>query len=252
MRGKGERDSVPLSEMSANQRILLASLAAMALIVGFLRLTDDDTSTSAAAPSTVTSPSTPPSSESVPPIATPAPISAPAPTVAPAPSVTTAAPVTTQVTATNPPTTAAAAASRADSHCPDTNHGAVIDRQRQRAWLCDNGVSTGEFPITTAITQPKPGTYPVYAKDLNASSNFGGHYSTMTHFVAFTKGIYTGARIAFHSVPKLTNGTFVQPVSSLGTADRFGDSSGCIRVSPDQAVKIWNWLGRGDKVVVIS
>jgi peptidoglycan hydrolase-like protein with peptidoglycan-binding domain len=139
-----------------------------------------------------------------------------------------------------------------DDDCPDTGHGAIVDRANQRGALCADGVITYEFPITTAISQPDPGTYPVYAKDLNASSTFGGHYSTMTHFVAFTRGKYKGARIAFHSVPTLNNGEYVQTLDSVGTAAMHGQSSGCIRVLPDDSVKIWDWLGIDDEVHVIS
>ena len=81
-----------------------------------------------------------------------------------------------------------------DPNCPLTLHAAVIDRDRQRAWLCDHGVALPEFVITTARDQPDPGTYPVYTKSMHASSRFGGHYSTMTHFVAFARGEETGAR----------------------------------------------------------
>ena len=139
-----------------------------------------------------------------------------------------------------------------DDDCPDTPHGAIVDRANQRGALCENGVITYQFPITSAISQPDPGTYPVYAKDLNASSSFGGHYSTMTHFVAFTKGKYKGARIAFHSVPQLSNGEYVQTFESVGTPAQFGQSSGCIRVLPDDSVKIWDWLSIDDEVHVIS
>ena len=99
---------------------------------------------------------------------------------------------------------------------------------------------------------PDPGTYPVYAKDLAATSNFGGHFSRMTHFVAFTTGERTGARIAFHSVPTLNDATFVQSLDSVGDLGRRGESSGCIRVLPDDAVRIWDWLSIGDEVRVIS
>ncbi|MFM8529591.1 MAG: peptidoglycan-binding protein, partial [Ilumatobacteraceae bacterium] len=139
-----------------------------------------------------------------------------------------------------------------DADCPSTAHGAIVDRLNQRGALCENGRISYSFPITTARLQPDPGTYPVYAKDMNSSSNFGGHFSTMTHFVAFTKGKFTGARVAFHSVPKLTNGEWVQPLDSVGTQEYFGESSGCIRVLPDDAVRIWDFLGKGDEVRVIS
>lgn len=136
--------------------------------------------------------------------------------------------------------------------CPDTGRAAVVDRFNQRAWLCDDGDITEQMPITSAVSQPDPGTYEVYAKDMNASSTLSGEYSTMTHFVAFTYGKYQGARIAFHSVPKYPNGEYVQPLDSVGTQELFGDSSGCIRVLPDDAELIWSWLDVGDTVRVIT
>lgn len=99
---------------------------------------------------------------------------------------------------------------------------------------------------------PDPGTYAVYAKDLDATSNFGGHVSRMSHFVAFTYGKRTHARIAFHSVPTLASGSFVQPLDSVGELHRRGDSSGCVRVLPADAEVIWTWLSIGDAVHVVS
>ena len=140
----------------------------------------------------------------------------------------------------------------ADNGCADSGHSAVIDRDNQRAWLCNDNQVTDKFVMTSANSQPDVGTYKVYAKDLNASSTLTGKYSTMTHFVAFTKGKYKGARIAFHSLPKYSNGEYIQPLESVGTAEMHGASSGCIRVLPDDAVKIWNWLATGDPVIVVS
>lgn len=136
--------------------------------------------------------------------------------------------------------------------CPDTGRSAVVDRFNQRSWLCEAGQITALMPITSAISQPDPGTYQVYAKDMNASSTLTGEYSTMTHFVAFTYGKYQGARIAFHSIPRYSNGEYVQPLDSVGTLELFGDSSGCIRVLPDDAELIWNWLDIGDTVIVVT
>jgi hypothetical protein len=87
---------------------------------------------------------------------------------------------------------------------------------------------------------------------MNASSRLGGHYSTMTHFVAFTRGERTGARVAFHTVPVLGSGEYVQPLASVGTQQRFGESAGCIRVLPEQGQVVWDWLQQGDEVVVIT
>ncbi len=138
------------------------------------------------------------------------------------------------------------------NRCPETGRSAVVDRFNQRSWLCEQGEITQLVPITSAISQPDPGTYEVYAKDLNAASNLTGGYSDMTHFVAFTYGKYKGARIAFHSVPQYPNGEYVQPLDSVGTQQLFGESAGCIRVLPEHAELIWSWLDIGDTVKVIT
>src|SRR5829696_5825414 len=129
------------------------------------------------------------------------------------------------------------------STCPSVGRAAVVDRAHQWGWLCGDGRVTRDFPITSARSQPDPGAYDVYAKDLLASSTISGAYSEMTHFVAFTHGKYQGARIAFHSVPTYGDGSFVQPLDTVGSADLFGASAGCIRVLPADAVAIWDWLG---------
>lgn len=169
-----------------------------------------------------------------------------------APATTVPATTVEAATTLPEPTTTTVPVPVIDPNCPLTPHAAVIDRDRQRAWLCDNGVALPEFKITTARDQPDPGTYPVFSKSMHASSRFGGHFSTMTHFVAFTRGEETGARVAFHTVPVLRNGDFAQPLASVGTQTEFGASSGCIRVLPDQGPIIWDWLQNGDQVRVIT
>jgi hypothetical protein len=136
--------------------------------------------------------------------------------------------------------------------CSASGRSAVIDRFNQRTWLCEEGEIIEVMPMTSAISQPDPGTYEVYAKDLDASSTLTGGYSEMTHFVAFTYGKYQGARIAFHSVPTYSNGEYVQPLDSVGTTALQGDSSGCIRVLPADAELIWDWLDIGDAVTVVT
>jgi hypothetical protein len=136
--------------------------------------------------------------------------------------------------------------------CAASGHSAVVDRVNQRSWLCNDGQITETFVMTSANSQPDPGTYKVYAKDLKASSMLTGEFSTMTHFVAFTRGKYANARIAFHSIPKYSNGEYVQPLESVGTAEKHGASAGCIRVLPEDSVKIWDWLDKGDPVIVVS
>ena len=138
------------------------------------------------------------------------------------------------------------------AECPTTAHGVIVDRATQRAWLCGDGAVVAAVPITSAWSMPDPGTYPVYAKDLDATSTLGGHDSRMTHFVAFSYGERTGARVAFHSVPTLADGTYVQPLDTVGQLGVRGETSGCIRVLPEDAVRIWDWLALGDEVHVIS
>jgi L,D-transpeptidase catalytic domain len=138
------------------------------------------------------------------------------------------------------------------STCPATGRAAVVDRENQRAWLCADGLVTREMPITSAWIQPDPGDYAIYAKDMNSSSRFTDKYSTMTHFVAFTHGKIRGARIAFHSMPVYSDGSFVQPLETLGVPEQRGNSAGCIRVSPTDAELIWSSLEIGDLVRVVS
>lgn len=239
-----------------------ALVAIVAAVLGVLAWRADSSSSgapattvTATAPAGATSPSTSlapsPASTSVAPpeplptSTSPTAATSASPTTSPAPPPATAAP---------PPSSAPAAVvvDGPASSCPSSEHGAIVDRDAQQAWLCGDGAIVAAMPITSAWSMPDPGTYPVYAKDLDATSNFGGHFSRMTHFVAFTYGKRTGARIAFHSVPTLNDGAFVQPLDSVGEASRRGDSSGCIRVLPDDAERIWDWLSVGDEVHVVS
>ena len=165
-----------------------------------------------------------------------------APAAAPAssPSTPLAAAVTTPTpVTTTPPTTAplTAAARPAAAGCRHAGHVAVIDRARQRAWLCDGPYREGdELRVTTAISQPDPGTYPVYAKVRMTTSTFGGHLSYLDRFVAFSYGWRTGARIAFHAVPRSGKGLPFQPLDTLGDLNRRGESSraasGCTPTTP--------------------
>jgi hypothetical protein len=136
--------------------------------------------------------------------------------------------------------------------CVAEGRSVVVDRALQRAWFCEDGAVERQIPITSAWSQPDPGQYSVYAKDLNAASNLTGTYVRMTHFVAFTYGKFSGARIAFHSVPTYRSGEFAQPLSTVGELTQRGDSAGCIRVLPDDAQAIWDWLSIGDEVRVIT
>jgi len=141
----------------------------------------------------------------------------------------------------------------ADSYaCPGTPRGAVIDRVEQRAWLCEGRRIVRRMPVTTATNQPDPGIYPIYAKDAQARSFFGPQASTLDQFVAFTYGKFQGARIAFHAIPRYDDGSLAQPPESVGTPERWGDSSGCIRLRPEDALALWDFLAIGDQVRVLT
>ncbi|MDP9463886.1 MAG: L,D-transpeptidase family protein [Actinomycetota bacterium] len=226
----------------------LAGVAALAVVVQCAESPAPTVAPATTAPASTPRLTTAIVETSVPETAAPTTIAAPTTTAAPADSVV----ATTTSTILAPPTTTTVVAPVPDPTCPLTPHAAVIDRDRQRAWLCDRGVALPEFVVTTARTLPDPGTFAVYDKDMQASSTSGGHYSTMTHFVAFTRGENTGARVAFHTVPVLTNGEWAQPLDSVGTEELHGDSAGCIRVLPEQGQVVWDWLEIGDEVRVIT
>ena len=153
-------------------------------------------------------------------------------------------PVATIPVAANPPPP--------DAGCAAAGPSAVLDRDQQSAWLCNNGYITTKFAISTAWSMPDPGVYQVYAKDRTSTSTFGGHFTTLKNFVAFSYGENTGARVAFHSIPILPDGSLEQPIDSIGDLSRRGESSGCIRVVPDISQLIWDTLSIGDTVTVLN
>lgn len=139
-----------------------------------------------------------------------------------------------------------------DAGCAKSGPSAAIDRDLQQAWLCLDGYITTQFPVSTAWSLPDPGVYEVFAKDRVTTSTFGGHISTLKNFVAFTYGENTGARVAFHSIPILQDGSLLQPLDSVGDLSRRGESSGCIRVAHEISELIWDTLAIGDTVTVLT
>lgn len=238
--------------MTRSYRVLALALVSMAVLLGLAKLVGRSSNSSAGAAASTTATATTDASGTSTTGTGPADAPAPAGATGGSTVASTSGSATSSTPAVVATTSAPAASGITDADCPSTAHGAVIDRANQRGALCDHGAVSYRFPLTSARRQPDPGTYPVYARDMHTSSMFGGHYSTMTHFVAFTHGKYSNARIAFHSVPVLRDGNFVQPLSSVGSVDQWGNTSGCIHVIPTDAVKVWNWLALGDKVHVIS
>jgi hypothetical protein len=233
--------------MRREHRILLAALAGFALLALAAGIVNEEATRGDAVSTTASLAGTEATSTTVTSVATTSIVAAEV--TAPATGANPIAPLDSPTSVQLP----AATESAPDTDgCAESGHSAVVDRAKQRAWLCDNGEVTHKFVMTSARSQPDPGSYKVYAKDLNSSSMLTGKFSTMTHFVAFTTGEHTGARIAFHSIPKYADGSYVQPLDSVGTAKMRGASSGCIRVLYEDSVRIWDWLSNGDPVIVIS
>lgn len=129
--------------------------------------------------------------------------------------------------------------------CPDAPRGAVTDKANQRYWLCMDGHAvTQEIPMTTASSSyglPPVGTYPVFARDQNATGING---EPLERFVAF----YTtprGNRIAFHEVVD-------QDPATVGDLGQRGSSAGCFRIREADSIQVWEFLQIGDPVVVLT
>jgi hypothetical protein len=137
--------------------------------------------------------------------------------------------------------------------CTGRGHSIVIDRARQRAWLCDGSRQVGQrFPITTQRYQPNPATYRVFSKSPAVRITFNGRAAVLDWWVGFTYGRFTGRTIGLHGVPRYVRGGYGQPLSTVGTMAWFGRTGGCIRLVPAQARVVYGWLSIGSRVVVIS
>lgn len=139
-----------------------------------------------------------------------------------------------------------------DELCPTVARSVVIDRRWQRAWVCADGDIATIIPVTTARDQPDPGDYPVYARDWQSFSDQTPRRSWLDRFIAFTRGKHEGLRIGFHAVPYYDGGRRLQPLESVGALDRFGTSDGCIRLRPEHAELLWNFLQEGDTVRILN
>lgn len=208
--------------------VALAAISVVALVIGFALFGGVDESKTAAVAASSSVDST---------LALP-------PTLAPTSLAPTTIPATTIPALTIPPPP--------DAGCAPTGPSAALDRDVQRAWLCLDGYITTEFAVSTAWSMPDPGVYQVFDKDKKATSTLGGHISILRNFVVFSLGENTGARVGFHAVPVLNDGSLVQPLDSVGDLSRRGESAGCIRVVPDIAQLIWDTLSIGDTVTVLT
>ncbi len=165
-------------------------------------------------------PAAPPTTPAV--AAPPAPAATPAPAAAPAP-------------AAFPPLPANAGAGRR----------VVYSNSAQRVWLVgEDGVAFDSWLVSGRRGVPRPGVYSVFSRS-PVSSAHGGSV-TMQFMVRFARG--RSLAIGFHSIPVRRNGAPIQSLEQLGTYR----SSGCVRQSVGDAVKMWGFAGVGTPVVVVA
>jgi hypothetical protein len=123
-----------------------------------------------------------------------------------------------------------------------TGRAALVDRVGQRMWLCSDGVAvTGLLPFTAGPIAAAPaGSYRVFFR---ADPWYGSGY-TLRRFVAFTRGVH-GGRVAFHQYVAM-------PESMVGSEAYRNSSHGCFRLRASDSVRVWNFLGYGDRVIVLN
>jgi len=148
----------------------------------------------------------------------------------------------------------------AGGSCTPTGRSAVVDPAWQRFWLCQDGAMvSGPFGTTTASTtyyskSQGPGSYKVFGKLPRATFRYSdGHRVYMNWMVQYDYSIIK-SHLGFHSVPttKPNGSVYVQPLSAVGDLSMRSASGGCLRVLPDLAKTVYDFLQVGDTVVVIS
>ena len=129
-----------------------------------------------------------------------------------------------------------------DDDCPDTPHGAIVDRANQRGALCADGDHHVRVPDHDGDEPARPGHLP----DVREGHERQQHVRRALQHDDPLRGVHPRqVQGCPHRVPQhaqVSNGEYVQPLDSVGSRAMHGESSGCIRVLPDDAVKIWDWL----------
>ena len=127
-----------------------------------------------------------------------------------------------------------------------TGKRVVFSQSKQRVWLVnDNGTIDRSYKVSGSITDNlNAGTYAVESHTRKATSY--DYESQMQYFVRFTSG--KNAPIGFHDIPMSNAGSLLQTKAQLGTPL----SSGCIRQSRPDAIRLWGFAPVGTKVVVLA
>ena len=142
--------------------------------------------------------------------------------------------------------------------------GAVveIDRDGQHGYFCNaiDGSVIDDFPVTTRDDQPGPGEYPMMDRTVSSFADYPDENTTsgagtynLPYFIGFTYGSH-GIEIGLHAIPRLADGTLLQPVESLGTPDASGGrfSLGCIHLPDEIAARIFHETVNGDIIRILN
>lgn len=121
----------------------------------------------------------------------------------------------------------------------------VYKNEMQWVWVVDaNNKIRKAMPVSGRRGVPKPGEYKVTSQSLRSYSlDFDGvWFIDMTRFAIGP----AGGNIGFHAIPT-KNGKPLQTEDQLGSFE----GSGCVRMAPDDAKYIYNFVTLGTKVVVL-
>ena len=117
----------------------------------------------------------------------------------------------------------------------------VYSIHQHRVWLIEeNGEVAHSYLVSGKASLPRVGEYRVFSRSAWAYSGS----VRMRHMVRFARG--SRLAIGFHEIPINRRGA---PIQSLGELGQFR-SSGCVRQSPDDARRMWDWAPVGTRVTV--
>jgi L,D-transpeptidase catalytic domain len=122
----------------------------------------------------------------------------------------------------------------------------VYANELQWVWVVEeDGSVVRSLPVSGRKYVPNPGTYEVFGQDERTQNMFFPEIKMdfMTRFAISPNG---KNYIGFHAIP-FKNGEPMQTEDQLGTFQ----SGGCIRMTEDDAIFVFNWADLGTKVVVL-
>lgn len=137
----------------------------------------------------------------------------------------------------------------ADGDYPGDGKRVIYSRSERRVWLvrADDHLSA-TWKVTGHPTLPASGTYAVFSRAISTRT-YDGKY-TFGHMVRFARSP-RGSTMGFHDVPYLTGTSIpIMPLNKIGQPGY--SSSGCIRQSLTNALRMWAWARIGTEVVVID